>query len=166
MTKEQIKAKAKEYCDTCGLDFVLDSGAMIDFAKEVNITQSGEIKLLKAEVDRVRAVNDLSEEKATQIREAHEQGLIILIATYDSVLQQKDDKIKELNRKLEIQRARAAVLKVHVKTANDKIKEIEIDGVTKYAPAYIINGESTLISHQNKVVYCDTEQEAQEYLED
>lgn len=47
-----------------------------------------------------------------------------------------------------------------------KIQEVEIDGVKKYAPTYVIDGKPMLVSHQDQIVYCDTIEEAQEYLDE
>ena len=44
--------------------------------------------------------------------------------------------------------------------------EINIGDEIKYVPAYIINGKTYYSSHQDNLVYFDTEAEAQEYLDD
>jgi len=48
----------------------------------------------------------------------------------------------------------------------EKVVEIKVGGETKYCPAYEINGKDHLVSHQDHLVYYDTEKEAKEYFEE
>lgn len=47
-----------------------------------------------------------------------------------------------------------------------KVIGILIEGELKYAPCYVINGKEHMISHQGRLYFCDTEEQAQEYIKD
>ena len=48
----------------------------------------------------------------------------------------------------------------------ETVVEIKTETGIIYCPTYVINGEELLISHQGKLVYYETEQQAKEYFED
>jgi len=48
----------------------------------------------------------------------------------------------------------------------EKVVEIEVKGQKRFAPAYVINGETYLVSHQNVNIHFKTRKEAQEYFKD
>ena len=48
----------------------------------------------------------------------------------------------------------------------EKVIEIEVGGEKRFAPAYVINGETYLVSHQNIQIHFKTKKEALDYLKD
>jgi hypothetical protein len=46
------------------------------------------------------------------------------------------------------------------------VKEVEVEGETKYVPYYVLGKEELLITHQDVLVYFNTKEQAEEYIED
>lgn len=47
-----------------------------------------------------------------------------------------------------------------------KVIGVLIEGELKYAPCYVFDGKEHMISHQGRLTYYDTEEEAQEFIND